>query len=151
MNNLQVQNVTSLAVLVYKVCHKHPQWVHMPINLLFEQRKETRICADIQLRGVHSPLTLCILGLENTSLWALLPWRLSSQVRDSNEMLCLHAGLVGTGHTLLHVPLTVFTNIFPYWSLGLESTVCSVFANLWYCTFLITAGVRIIEKRNSVK
>lgn len=153
MSNLQVQNVTSLAVNVCRIYHKHPQWVCVPLNLLLEQRKETRISADISPRAIHSPLTLCqnTLLLEYSSFWALLPWRLSSQVRDMNEMLCLHAGLVGTGHTLLCVCLTAFTNNFPYWSLGLESKWCSVFADLWYCTFLITAGVRIIEKQKSVK
>lgn len=153
MSNLQVLHVTSLAVHVCKVCHKHPQWVCMTINLLFEHRKENRITADISLRAIHSPLTLCqnIFLLEYISFWALLPWRRSSQVRDINEMLCLHAGLVWTGHTLLCVCLTVFTNLFLYWSLGLKSTLCSVFANLWYYTFLINAGVRIIEKQRSVK
>lgn len=129
-----------LAVHDCKGCHEHPQWVRRAINLLFEQRKESGIRADTPLGAIHRPLTLCqnILLLECMSFWALLPWRLSSQVRDNNEMFCLHAGLEGTGHTLLHVSLMVFTNLFSYWSLGLESTVCSVFANLWYYTFLIT-------------
>lgn len=59
MSNLQVQNVTSLAVHVYKGCQEHPQWVHGAINLLFEQRKESGISADIPLGAIHSPLTLC--------------------------------------------------------------------------------------------
>lgn len=123
--------------------------MHVPINLRFEQRNETGISVGIPLKAIHSPLILWqnILLLEYTSFWALFPCRFSSKVMDKNEMLCIYARSVRIGHTFLHVSpfRSIYKSLlFPYQYLELESTVCSVLANLWYYALLITTVIRII-------
>lgn len=126
MSNLQVQNMTSLAVYDCKICHKHPQWGAVCQSICcFEQRNETGFSADIPLKAIHSPIILCqhILVLEYTAFWALFPCRLSSKIMDKNERLCIHTyGSVGTRHTLFHVSHvhSIYkSTLFPYQSLGL--------------------------------
>lgn len=77
--------------------------VHLPINLLFEQRNKTRISACIPVRASHGPFTPC----QNSLILHLFPCRFSSNVMEKHhgeeyhEMLCTYVGSLGTGHPLL--------------------------------------------------
>lgn len=111
MSNVQIKTWPLWLCMSAKYAVNVLSEVHVPMNLLFDQKNKTGISAGIPLRAIHSPLNSCqnIVVLKYLYSRAFFLCRFSSKVVFKNEMLFIHAGSVGQG---THFCMPLFSTVF---------------------------------------